>query len=186
MNLRLFPRVISIVTIAMALIIIFAVPTNAQQSSNFTSTVNKESNMFRLPVKSSNNYLEVTALSVGAALITFPNEDDSEIVKGFKYLIDDDTLGFIGVIENYYSPRGTIKSAAIMVAITKENGYLEVSYEVFKDEVVYEEGSFPLSGVKFYNALTKEKGSIFSTSSPQIAYDALLKWADKHVTKYRE
>lgn len=187
MKSKSFHRAIGFFIFTLAQLMIFALPCYAQNSSNFTSDINKQANMFRLPVSGSNRYLEITALSKTeeTAFIAFPGKDSS-IVRGFKYLVSDGTLGFIGMIKSYSTGKAVVPNVAIMVAITPDYGDYDVVYRIFKDETIYEDGSFPLTGVNFYDALTKEKGPVFSTSYPKVAYDALLKWAAKHVMKYKE
>lgn len=191
MKSKVFPRVMVILIFIMAQLMIFSLPSYAQKSSNFSNSVNKKANTLRLMAANSNKSesLEITDLSDssknGLAFIKLPKEKDPKIVRGLKYINSVNTLGFLGIIESYSTREGFVP-VGVMVVITPDNGVWEVTYEIYDSKTVYEEGSFPFTGVKFYDALEEEKGSLFATSSAQMAYDALLKWADKHLMKFKE
>lgn len=143
--------------------------------------------MLRLPEKGTNQYLEITALSKSSevALIAFPGQD-AKVVKGFKYLVSDGVLGFIGIIEKYWYKNQLLDTASIMVYISPEYGKYIVGYSVFKEDETLEEDSYSLNGVDFYNKLKSDKQPIFSVLSDQETYDTVLKWAQKRVVEYSE
>lgn len=168
-------------------IFLFSMPLNAQTKTPFSNSLVKQASMLRLPVKGSDRFIQITVLSksVGAALIAFPGED-SRVVRGFKYLVSDGVLGFIGVLEQYWYKDQFFDNASIVVYISPEYGGYTVGYSVSKDDETLQESMFPLNGVKFYDALKSDKTPVFSVSSDKETYDAVLKWAKIKVNEYSE
>lgn len=176
-----FYKTLGIIVFAMVNLMYFTLPTYAQKTSKFTAEINNQANTVRLPVAGSSKYIQITAVSKsdGIAFVDLPENSDSETVRAFKWLISDGAFGFIGVIEHY----NDAPTAAILVAITPE---WKVYYQIFHEDTMYVDGSFPFTGIQFYDLLKREDGLLFTTTSVKDAYDALIKWANKHVTHRKE